>query len=43
MDEALLKDLKRLSVELECNYNDLIEEALRDLLQKHKKDLKPSK
>ena len=44
IDNNLLKDLKHLSVDTEVSINKLLEEAIRDLLKKHKKDSsKPSK
>ncbi len=35
LDEDLLKGIKHLSVELGVRQNDLLEEAIRDLLVKH--------
>ena len=36
LDADLLKEIKILSAQLEKRQNDLIEEALRDLLKKYK-------
>ncbi len=37
LDQALMKDLKYLGVDQDRNMNDLVEEAIRDLLKKFKK------
>lgn len=37
LDETLLKGLKYLSVETNKRHNDLLEEAIQDLLQKYEK------
>ncbi|MCK4819495.1 hypothetical protein KA005_27245 [bacterium] len=40
----LLKQFKKLAIDLERPINDILEEAMRDFLKKHEKDsLKPSK
>lgn len=36
-DQALMRELKHLAVDEDCNVNDLLEEAARDVLKKHKK------
>jgi hypothetical protein len=36
LDADLLKEIKILAAQLEKRHNDLIEEALRDLLKKYK-------
>ena len=40
LDAELLKKLKFLSVELNKRHNDLLEEAIQDLLEKHEKKAK---
>ena len=37
LDQALVKELKYLGVDQERNLNDLVEEAIQDLLKKYKK------
>ncbi len=37
LEQALMKELKYLGVDQERNMNDLVEEAVRDLLKKYKK------
>jgi hypothetical protein len=37
LDEGLLKKLKHLSVELGVRHNDLLEEAIADLVEKYAK------
>ncbi len=37
LDQALMKDLKYLGDDQDRNMNDLVEEAIRDLLKKYKK------
>lgn len=37
LDQALMKELKYLGVDQDRNLNDLVEEAIKDLLKKHKK------
>ena len=40
----LLKQFKKLAIDLERPINDILEEAMRDFLKKHEKDSpKPSK
>jgi len=41
LDETLLKGLKYLSIETNKRHNDLLEEAIQDLLKKYEK--KPQK
>ncbi|MEJ2100221.1 MAG: ribbon-helix-helix protein, CopG family [Desulfobacterales bacterium] len=36
IDKDLLEEAKKLAIDLERPFNDLIEEALRDLLKKYK-------
>jgi hypothetical protein len=40
LDVELLKQLKFLSIELNRRHNDLIEEAIQDLLKKYEKKTK---
>ena len=40
LDEALLKELRKLAIDLDCTANDLLEEAIKYLLQKHGKTVK---
>ena len=35
LDEQLLKEVKKLAIDLDCDVNDLLEEAIKYLLQKH--------
>jgi len=37
LDQSLMKELKYLGVDQDRNMNDLVEEAIRDLLKKYKK------
>jgi predicted transcriptional regulator len=37
IENDLQKDIKKLAIDLERPFNDIIEEALRDLLDKYKK------
>ncbi|MGD8975830.1 MAG: ribbon-helix-helix domain-containing protein [Desulfobacterales bacterium] len=43
LDCNLLKELKILAARLDLRQNVLIEEAIRDLLKKYKKQKKPTK
>ena len=36
----LQKEIKKLAIDLERPFNDLLEEAIRDLLRKYEKDTK---
>ena len=36
IENDLQKDIKKLAIDLERPFNDIIEEALRDLLEKYK-------
>jgi hypothetical protein len=40
IENDLQKDIKKLAIDLERPFNDIIEEALRDLLKKYKNKLK---
>jgi len=40
IDNDLQKEVKKLAIDLERPFNDLIEEALRDLLKKYEKNNK---
>jgi hypothetical protein len=40
IENNLQKDVKKLAIDLERPLNDLLEEAMRDLLKKHKKKSK---
>ncbi len=40
LDEQLLKEIKKLAIDLDCDVNDLLEEAIKYLLQKHGKSSK---
>ena len=40
IDNALQKEIKKLAIDLERPFNDLLEEAIRDLLRKYEKDTK---
>ncbi len=35
IDSDLQKQVKKLAIDLECPFNDLLEEAMRDLLKKY--------
>lgn len=37
IDQDLLKALKHLAVDLDCNINELLEQAIQDFLKKHEK------
>ena len=37
LEQALMKELKYLGVDQDRNMNDLVEEAVRDLVKKYKK------
>ncbi|MCA9469815.1 MAG: hypothetical protein KC643_30825 [Nitrospira sp.] len=37
LDQGLMKELKYLGVDQDRNMNDLVEEAIKDLLKKYKK------
>ena len=37
LDQDLMKEIKHLAVDEDRNVNDVLEEAMRDLLKKHKK------
>jgi len=37
LEQALMKELKYLGVDQDRNMNDLVEEAIRDLVKKYKK------
>ena len=37
IDNDLQKEVKKLAIDLECPLNDLLEEAMRDLLKKYQK------
>ena len=37
LDQALMKEIKHLGVDEDRNLNDLIEEAMRELVKKYKK------
>jgi len=38
IDNSLQKEIKKLAIDLERPFNDLLEEAIRDLLQKYEKE-----
>ena len=38
IDKSLQKEIKKLAIDLERPFNDLLEEAIRDLLQKYEKE-----
>lgn len=40
LDEALLKKIKKLAIDLDCTVNDLLEEGIEYLLNKYKKKAK---
>jgi len=40
IDNVLQKEIKKLAIDLERPFNDLLEEAIRDLLRKYEKDTK---
>jgi predicted transcriptional regulator len=40
IENDLQKEIKKLAIDLERPFNDLIEEALRDILKKYKKKTK---
>ena len=37
IDETLLKEVKKLAIDLDCSVNDLLEEGIEYLLEKYKK------
>ena len=37
LDQDLMKEVKHLAVDEDRNVNDVLEEAMRDLLKKHKR------
>jgi len=37
IDDKLLKKIKKLAIELDCNANDLIEEGIKNILKKYEK------
>lgn len=39
VENELQKEVKKLAIDLERSFNDLIEEAFKDLLEKYKKQL----
>ena len=39
IENDLQKEIKKLAIDLERPFNDIIEEALRDLLKKYENDL----
>jgi hypothetical protein len=41
LDQGLMKKIKHLGVDEDRAINDILEEAMRDLLEKHKKKGKP--
>ena len=43
IDNDLQKEVKKLAIDLERPFNNLIEESFRDLLKKYKKKKKPKK
>ncbi|AEH45367.1 hypothetical protein Thein_1506 [Thermodesulfatator indicus DSM 15286] len=43
LDRKLLKEIRHLSVELERPLNDLLEEAMRDLLRKYGREVAEEK
>jgi len=43
INNDLLKEFKKLAIDLERPINDILEEAMKDLLKKHKKTLPKSK
>lgn len=40
LNQSLMKELKYLGVDYDRNLNDLVEEAIRDLLKKYKRKTK---
>ena len=40
LDNDLQKEIKKLAIDLERPFNDLLEEAMRDLLEKYKPNSK---
>jgi metal-responsive CopG/Arc/MetJ family transcriptional regulator len=40
LDPNLLKEIKKLAIDLDCSVNELLEEAIKHLLEKHKKKFK---
>jgi predicted transcriptional regulator len=43
VDNDLQKEIKKLAIDLEKPFNDLLEEAIRDLLKKYEKQEKKPK
>jgi hypothetical protein len=43
LDINLLKDIKKLAIDLDKGVNDLLEESMTDLLQKYEKQKKKGK
>ena len=41
LDQTLMKELKHLGVDEDQNLNELVEEAVRDLLKKYKRKSRP--
>jgi len=37
LDEQLLKELKKLAIDLDCDVNDLLEKAIMQILKEHGK------
>ena len=42
LDKQLMLDVQHLALDLDCYVNELLEEAMRDLLKKHREKKKPS-
>ena len=40
LDEKLLKEIKKLAIDLDRSVNDLLEEGIKYLLKKHEKPVK---
>ena len=40
IDDKLLKEIKKLAIELDCNANDLLEEGIKYILKKYEKKAK---
>ena len=40
IDDKLLKEIKKLAIELDCNANDLLEERIEAVLNKYEKKTK---
>ena len=41
LDQTLMKELKYMGVDQDRNLNDMVEEAVKDLLKKYKRKPKP--